>query len=67
MFYVIEITTIEGVNQKGVYEFTSLNDAIASFHSRMGGQMKNPDCEAELVMVIDANGAVYRSEKFNKE
>lgn len=65
MYFVLEITTTD-TTSKGVYQYETLDEAVASFHSRLGAQMKNPACNAELVMVIDDNGAVYRSEKYSK-
>ena len=66
MYFLIEITTTDSVS-KAIYQYNSLDEATANFHSKMGSQMKNDSCQAELVMVIDDAGAVYRSEKYNKE
>lgn len=63
MYFLIELTTTDTV-AKAVYQFDSQADAIASFHSKLGSQMKNADCQAELVIVIDDNGAVIKAEKF---
>lgn len=65
MFYVIEITTTDKAS-KAVYQYETLDEAIANFHSKMGSQMKNAACNAELVVVIDDHGAVYRSEHYAK-
>ena len=65
MFFVIEITTTDSI-AKGVYQYDTLDAAIANFHSKLGSWMKNETCQAELVMVIDDAGAVYRSEKYTK-
>lgn len=65
MFYVLEVahgdSKIEG---KGVYERPTLNEAVALFHSKLGIAMKSDLYTDELVMVIGADGAVYRSEKY---
>lgn len=66
-FYVIEITTKADTTTKGVYEYATENEAVASFHSKMGGAMKNKDYLAELLMVIDDNGAVLKVEKYTAE
>lgn len=63
MFFLIEITTTDKT-AKAVYQYDSQAEAIANFHSKIGGQMKNADCMAELVIVIDDNGAVIKAEKF---
>lgn len=65
MFFVLEITTTDSI-AKGVYQYDTLDAAIANFHSKLGSWMKNETCQAELVMVIDDAGAVYRSEKYTK-
>lgn len=68
MFYVIEITTGDAtIAGKAIYEYDNLNAAIGAFHSKLGTAMKSELYASSLVTVIDANGAVYRSEKFNKE
>lgn len=64
-YYVIEITTKADTTTKGVYEYATENEAVASFHSKMGGAMKNKDYLGELLMVIDDNGAVLKVEKYN--
>lgn len=65
MFYVLEVahgdSKIEG---KAVYEYATLNEAVAVFHSKLGTAMKSDLYTDSLVMVIGADGAVYRSEKY---
>lgn len=65
MFYVLEVTTTDKVS-KAVYQYDTLNEAKANFHSKLGSQMKSAACLAELVMVIDEYGAVYASERYTK-
>lgn len=65
MFFVLEITTTDKIS-KAVYQYDTLEEAVGNFHSKMGSQMKSDACNAELVMVIGEDGAVYRSEKYNK-
>lgn len=66
-YFVIEITTKAEKTEKGIYEYSTENEAIANFHSKMGGAMKNKDYFAELLMVIDDNGAVLKVEKYTAE
>lgn len=65
MFYVLEVShgdsKIEG---KAVYEYGTLNEAVGSFHQKLGSAMRSDLYTDELVMVIGADGAVYRSEKY---
>lgn len=67
MFYLIEIakgdSKIEG---KAVYEYQTENEAIASFHSKMGSAMKSDLYDSELLLVIDSNGTVVKREKYSK-
>ncbi len=65
MFYVLEVTTTDKVS-KAVYEYATLNEAKANFHSKLGSQMKSSYCNAELVMVIDDYGAGYAIERYTK-
>lgn len=65
MFYVLEIANGDSkIKGKSVYELATLNEAVALFHSKLGIAMKSELCTDELVMVIGADGAVYRSEKY---
>lgn len=67
MFYVIEITNGDSkVSSKAVYEYTTLNEAVAAYHTKMGTAMRSDLYDSELVMVVDSEGAVYRSEKYTK-
>lgn len=66
MFYLIEITTyVDGTpTAKGVYGYETQTEAVANFHSKMGGAMKNANYASELVMVINNVGAVIASDYF---
>ena len=67
MFYVIEIAKGDAsIQGKAVYEYETENEAVATFHSKLGTAMKSALYDSSLVMVIDSNGAVYRSEKYTK-
>jgi len=50
-YYLIEITTYmdETPDAKGVYEYDNETDAIANFHSKMGGAMKNENYASEYL------------------
>lgn len=65
MFYVFEVTET-GTITPAVGKFDTQEAAVQSFHQRLATQMKAAACLSELVMVIDDNGAVYRSEKYTK-
>ena len=50
-YYLVEITTYvdETPDSKGVYEYDNETDAIATFHSKMGGAMKNENYASEYL------------------
>lgn len=67
-YYVVAITDSTGdKHTKSIYEYEDVNAAIARFHSTIGTAMNNTECIACLILVIDGNGSVYRSEKYVKE
>ena len=58
MYYLIEITTKADKVEKGVYNYDTRDDAVATFHTKLGGAMKKADYLAEMLMVIDERGGV---------
>lgn len=67
MFYVIEVSTGDPtIAGSAVYKYNTLNEAVATFHTKLGNAMKSALFTSELVMVIDDAGAVYRTEKYIK-
>ena len=58
MFYLIELTTKADKVEKAIYQFETRDDAVANFHTKMGGAMKNANYLAEMLMVIDERGGV---------
>lgn len=65
-FYLIEIsegnTKIEG---KGVYEYATLDAAVASFHSKMGSAMKSDLFKSEQLVVLNSENGIHKEEKWN--
>lgn len=67
MFYVVEISTGDAqIAGKSVYQYDTIEAAVATFHSKLGAAMKSPLFETELCLVIEDNGSVNRSEKYIK-
>lgn len=66
-FYLVELTTTTGEASpaKGVYEYDDLNTAVANFHSKLGSQMKNVNCESEMCLVINESGATQKVEFYD--
>jgi len=64
MHYLIEVTNYNDgtAEAKGMYSYTTLDEAVANFHSKMGGAMKNDTYASELLMVVTNTGAVVKSE-----
>lgn len=67
MFYVIEIATGDSaIAGKGIYEYATEKEAVATFHSKMGTAMKSDLYATELLLVIDDRGTVLKREKYSK-
>lgn len=67
MFYVLEVSTGESaIAGRAVYGYNTQDEAVATFHSKMGTAMKSLMYATELLMVIGDDGAVYRTEKFTR-
>lgn len=49
---------------KGIYEYDDRDLAVANFHSKMCGAMKNENYASELLQVIDENGKIVKTEKY---
>lgn len=65
MFYLTEITTTDKIS-KAVYQYETLDEAKANYHSKMGAQMKAAACKDELCIIFDGNGAVHVSDHYIK-
>lgn len=66
-YYVVEISVMKEdptKDTKGIYTYDSIDKAIGTFHSKLGAAMKAETFVSEMVMVVDDNGAVIRSEKY---
>lgn len=67
-FYLIEISEgEEKIEGKAIYEYATLNEAVANFHSKLGAAMKSNLYTSELVMVINSDGGIHKSEKYVAE
>ena len=66
-FYLIEVAEGDSkIAGKAIYEYATLDEAVANFHSKLGTAMKSDLFESELVMVINSEGGVHKSEKWAK-
>lgn len=67
-YYLLEITNyVDGTAEsKGVYTYDSKDLAIANFHSKMGGAMKNENYLSELVCVYASEGQSVKREYYEK-
>lgn len=66
-YYLIEITTKASKVEKAIYEYASSEEAVANFHTKMGGAMKNTDYLAEMLQVIDERGGVVIYDYFARQ
>lgn len=66
-YYVVEISTgDQSITGRGVYEYDTLNEAVATFHTKIGQAMKSDLFETELVIVVNSVGGVYKTEFFER-
>ena len=66
-YYVIEISEGDSkIKGKGIHEYNSKNEAIASFHSKMGVAMKSELYTKEQLMVVDSENCQIISEVFDR-
>lgn len=67
MYYLIEISTGDSkIAGKSIYTYADYNDAIGTFHTKLGNAMKSDLFTSELVMVIDDYGTVLKVERYDK-
>jgi hypothetical protein len=69
MYYVIEIskTKDKETESKAIYSYPTHDEAIATFHTKMGSAMKNENYLMELCQVIDDRGAVQDTEYWERQ
>lgn len=65
-YYVIEIAEGDAkIKGKAIYEYASKNEALSSFHKKLGTAMGSELYESELIMMVDDTGLIYALEKYN--
>jgi len=67
-FYLIEITKYvdNTPDAKAIYSYDSQDEAVANFHTKLGGAMKNANYAFELCHVINDYGVVIKTETFER-
>ena len=68
-YYVLELTTDkDGKESPAVYTFSNKTDALASFHNKMGANMKSTaTTKAEKIIVLDEYLDRVERELFTRE
>ena len=68
-YYVIEVTKYADgtADSKSIYTYDDETEAVATFHQKMGGAMKNANYAFELVQVINEYGVVIESKYFERK
>lgn len=68
-YYVIEVTKYADgtADSKSIYTYDDEVEAVATFHQKMGGAMKNVNYAFELVQVINDYGVVIESKYFERK
>lgn len=69
MYYLIEITTYNNGTAAAyaVYAYDTKDGAVAAFHQKLSGAMKNVNYASELCMVSDGVGVVYKNEYWQRQ
>lgn len=66
-YYLIEISTGDSkITGKAIYEYDTLNDAVAMFHKKLGTAMSSDLYDIELVVVMDSYGNQFKCEFYKK-
>jgi hypothetical protein len=65
-YFLIELTTTAEKIEKGIYEYDDQTLAIAAFHTKMGGAMKNESYLAETLIVVNEKGEQICYEYFQR-
>lgn len=64
-YYVIEVSNGDDrIKGKAVYEYNTVNEAVATFHQKLATAMKSELYTSELVMVINETGRVFKTERY---
>lgn len=68
-YLVIEYTKyVDGTpDGKAIYSYNTELEALATFHSKMGGAIKNANYAFELVQIINEYGVVIESKYFERK
>lgn len=67
-YYLIEIAEGDDkIKGKAIYEYATQNEALATFHTKLGTAMKSDLYKSVILEVIDSNGHIYDKTKFEKE
>ena len=68
-YYVIEVTKYADgtADSKAIYTYDDEDSAVATFHLKMGGAIKNTNYAFELVQVINDYGVVIESKYFERK
>ena len=67
-FFLVELTSyVDSTKDSyGVYAYDTENDAVAAFHQKLSGAMKNANYAFELCQVVNQFGVVIKSECFER-
>lgn len=64
-YYVTEIANGDSkVKGKSIYEYDTLDEAEASFHSKLGTAMKSELYTEEIIYITDSDCLMYMSKHF---
>lgn len=68
VYYVIEISDGDSkIKGKGIYQYGTRREAIATFHSKLGVAMKSDLYTSDLITVMNSAGGIEAQEKYVAE
>lgn len=67
MFYLVQVEEYANGGPRGcnLFQYGSVDGAVAAFHGSMAAAMAAPNVMSELLVVLDDDGGVCRIEKWD--
>ena len=67
MFYLVEITDVNGDVAKAIWDKPNLDSAVMALHQTMASAMANANARSCLCIVINDKGATLRFDFWERE
>lgn len=66
-YFLIEVSSDGTATTKAIYGYGTSKEAISAYHTTLASMMSNPNVKESMCMVINAYGAVVKSERYRAE